>query len=220
MREALRITGRVLRGAAVAVTLGAAAFLVVPPLLGWQVVTVLSGSMAPTYPVNAALAIRPIEAADVHEGDVIAFFTEEDRPMVTHRVLAIDTSGGQLTFVTKGDANEDPDPDPMPASAVRGRVVAGVPYLGAFVRVVHQPLGFTLFLVLPALALIAQEILSMRRARSLTQASPATALTTDDTDDISDTSEPADAGFDDFDFWTTAADEDRYYRALDCEVQK
>jgi hypothetical protein len=184
MREALRITGRVLRGAAVAVTLGAAAFLVVPPLLGWQVVTVLSGSMAPTYPVNAALAIRPIEAADVHEGDVIAFFTEEDRPMVTHRVLAIDTSGGQLTFVTKGDANEDPTrPDArLRRSPCRRR--RPVP---------RRSCGWSPAPTVPGAAALAPRRRSFPCAgRSLTQAGPA--LTTDDTDDISDTSEPAGAG--------------------------
>jgi signal peptidase len=149
MRRAIRISGVALRGLVVATALGAAAFLLLPRLLGWQVVTVMSGSMAPTYPVDAVLALDPVDPAKVREGDVIAFETESDRPMVTHRVVAITHDAGGLAFVTKGDANEEADIDPVAASAVRGRVVVGIPYLGSFVRVVHNPVGFAIFLVLP-----------------------------------------------------------------------
>lgn len=166
MRKACRTAGRVARGGVTAIAVGAAAFLVVPQLLGWQLITLVSGSMAPTYTTDSALLVKPVDADDVREGDVIVFLTEADRPMVAHRVVAIESTAGGTAFVTKGDANEDPDHDPVPASEVRGRVVAGVPYLGIFVRVVHHPVGFVLLLVLPALALIAEEIVSIRRERA------------------------------------------------------
>ena len=171
MREATKIAGAALQGVVVAVALVAATIFVLPRLLGWQTVTVLSGSMAPTYPQDAVLAIDPVDPADIHTGDVIAFQTESDRPMVTHRVVTIGRDAGGLTFVTKGDANEDADRDPVAASAVRGRVVFGVPYLGSFVRAVHNPIGFAVFLAVPGVVLIGQEILGLRRGRRTEKAS-------------------------------------------------
>jgi len=172
MRKALRIAGGVVRYGVTALALAAAAFLVVPQVLGWKLVTVVSGSMTPTYPVDSALVVKPVDPADVHTGDVIVFVAEDDRPMVAHRVVAVDTTAGRTAFITKGDANEEPDQTPVLATDVRGRVVAGVPYLGVFVRAVHHPLGFAVLLVVPALALIAQEIVSARRGRASDGAHP------------------------------------------------
>jgi signal peptidase len=221
MRKALRIAGSVLRGGAVAVALSAAAFMVVPRLLGWQVVTVLSGSMAPTYPVDSVLAVRPVNSTDVHKGDVIAFVVAADRPMVTHRVIAIDTSAGQLSFTTKGDANATADQNPVPASAVRGRVVVGIPHLGTFVRAVHDPWGFALLLLLPGTLLIGQEILTMRRARrprtTRTATSPTTATPADEPTD--ETSSLTDSGQDDLDLCVADVGDGHHSQALDHEVK-
>ena len=210
MRKATKIAGAVLQGVVVAAALGVAAILVVPRLLGWQTVTVMSGSMAPAYAIDAELALAPVDPTDVRVGDVIAFQSEADRPMITHRVVAIENTAGNLTFVTKGDANEDPDTNPVVASAIRGRVVFGVPHLGLFVRAVHNPIGFAVLLVLPGLLLIGQEILTIRRDRRANKATTPPwphPLAVD-----------AVAGPEVFDFWTTAATEARYYEALEDEV--
>ena len=171
MRKATKIAGAILQAVVVAAALGAAAVLLLPRLFGWQTVTVMSGSMAPAYAVDAVLAVDPVSPADIHVGDVIAFHTAADRPMITHRVVTIEHGAGGLQFVTKGDANEDPDSTPVAASNVRGRVVFGVPHLGLFVRATHNPIGFAALLVVPSLVLIGQEVLSIRRDRRAKQAS-------------------------------------------------
>lgn len=147
------------------VALAVAGLMVVPRLLGWEIVTVLSGSMSPTYPVESVLAVEAVDPAAVRAGDVIAFRMEDDVLPVTHRVLAVDQVNGRRQFVTKGDANEDPDPTPVPADAVRGRVVFGVPILGRLVRAVRSPAGFALLLVAPAAALTVEEVRSMLSQR-------------------------------------------------------
>ena len=210
MRKAIKIASAVLQGVVIAVALGATAILVVPRLLGWQTVTVMSGSMAPAYAVDAELALAPVSPADIRVGDVIAFQPEADRSMITHRVVAIENRAGSLTFVTKGDANEDPDTNPVVASAIRGRVVFGVPQLGLFVRTIHNPIGFAALLVVPGLLLIGQEILTIRRdrrARKATATPWPLPLAAD-----------AVAGPEVFDFWTTAATADRYQEPLEDEV--
>ncbi len=210
MRKATKIAGAVLQGVVVAAALGAAAILVLPRLLGWRTVTVMSGSMAPAYPVDAELALAPVDPADVRVGDVIAFQTEADRPMVTHRVVSIDHDANGLKFVTKGDANNDADRDAVAASSVRGRVVFGVPYLGRFVRAIRNPVGFGALFVMPGVLLIGQEILAIRRDRRAKKAptSPWPPPLAAD----------AVAGPEVFDFWTTIATEDRYYEDLEREV--
>jgi signal peptidase len=156
--------------AAVAVTV--ATILVVPRIAGWDVVTVLSGSMAPTYPTDSVLAVESVDPADIVVGEVIAFSPEPDALMVTHRVVSVSEGSDGLSFVTKGDANEDPDPRRVSASAVRGRVVFGVPRVGALVRAAHTPIGFFGLLVLPALLVIAQEARSIRRNLRTSATSP------------------------------------------------
>jgi signal peptidase len=171
MRKATKLAGTALQGVVVAVALSAAMIFVLPRLLGWQTVTVMSGSMAPAYAVDAVLAIDPVDPAHIKPGDVIAFQTESDRPMVTHRVVAVNSDPGGLAFVTKGDANEEADSNTVPASAIRGRVVFGVPYVGSFVRAVHNPVGFAALIIVPGIVLIGQEILSIRRGRRKERAS-------------------------------------------------
>ena len=208
MSKAIRIASVALQGLLVAAALGAAAVLVLPRLLGWQVVTVMSGSMAPAYSVDAVLAIDPVDPTTVRVGDVIAFRTESDRPMVTHRVAAIQRDAVGLSFVTKGDANKEADTDPVMASAVRGRVAFGVPHLGLFVRAVHSPLGFLALVVLPGMLLIGQEIRNILRDRRTRQPSKSPSPAAETL-----------AGSSHFDFWTTDATEDRYAEELDREVR-
>ena len=209
MRRVIQVASAALQGVVVVVALGAAAVLVLPRLLGWHVVTVMTGSMAPTYDVDAVLAVDHVDPASVRVGDVITFEIESDRPMVTHRVVAIERDALGLSFVTKGDANKEADLDPVAATAVRGRVVFGVPYLGLFVRVVREPVGFAAFLVLPCLLLIGQEIRAIRRQRGDRHSKhPAEALVAENA-----------VGQGDFDFWTTEATEERYREELDREVR-
>jgi signal peptidase I len=160
MPRILRVVSGVLQAVVVATALAVAGYLIVPSLIGWQMVTVLSGSMAPAYPTDSVLAVEPVPAADVRAGDVIAYRVDPDTPLVTHRVIEVRTGP---VFVTKGDANEDPDAKPVAAADLRGRVVLGVPALGGFIRAVHRPAGFVLLLVVPALLVVGQQFLAHRR---------------------------------------------------------
>jgi signal peptidase I len=57
----------------VAVALPLATFLVSLWLKGWQLVTVQSGSMAPTYPIGSLLVVEPIDASEVRVGMGVVF---------------------------------------------------------------------------------------------------------------------------------------------------
>ncbi len=85
---------------------------------------VLTGSMAPRYPVGTLVAVTPVRPGSIRVGDVVMFVppapyrTPTGGP-VLHRVVSIATApGGQLLVRTKGDAN--PAPDPWTVDASRG----------------------------------------------------------------------------------------------------
>ncbi|MGY1739408.1 MULTISPECIES: signal peptidase I [unclassified Blastococcus] len=120
-----------------------------PTVTGGQALAVLSGSMRPGLPVGGMVFTREVDPATVGVGDVITFQHPSDpTALVTHRVIAVDTSSGSPVFTTQGDANEDPDVDPVPASAVQGELWFSVPQIGRVTAVLHSPRGVGVLVVL------------------------------------------------------------------------
>jgi signal peptidase len=151
-RVAAALLGFLLFGA----TAGALAIAVYPTVTSGKAMAVLSGSMTPSYPVGAMVFTRPVDPGQVAVGEIITFQRPSNpAELVTHRVVAIDTSTGAPVFTTKGDANNAADLDPVPASAVQGRLWFGVPQLGRVAAVLHSPqgLGFLVLLICGVLAL-------------------------------------------------------------------
>jgi signal peptidase len=119
--------------------------------------------MEPLYPVGSLVVVRPIDPSDVREGMPIAFVPEDERPLVTHRVVKVLDSSSGLSFRTQGDANAKADPHPVPARALRGQAVWAVPQLGRVIRWLAWPRGFLLLVALPAALLLASELWARRR---------------------------------------------------------
>ena len=133
-------------------------FLVLPSAFASSLAVVYSGSMAPEMPMGALAMMEPVEPAQIEVGDIIAFNPPWDPDAtVSHRVIEV-VDGETLSFLTKGDANEDPDFDIVPAANVIGRVTFNVPSLGYLLARVgdysRSQLGFVLFVGLPTLLLI------------------------------------------------------------------
>ena len=110
-------------------------------LLGWQVFTVVSGSMEPVYHVGDLLYVRPTDPADLQPGDVITFVMNEQLVVGTHRVVEVEDTGERLYFYTKGDANAAMDAAPVAQENVLGTPVFSIPLLGYVVAFVQQPPG-------------------------------------------------------------------------------
>jgi len=136
------------------------ALFLLPRFGGWRFDAVLSGSMEPALPLGGVVFIKPVEPADIGPGSIIAYRSGE--PLITHRVVDV-IAESELSFITKGDANESPDLSPVPAASVVGRVVFDVPYLGYLAAFVKTPLGFLLAIILPGLAIIGLELKNMWR---------------------------------------------------------
>ena len=110
-------------------------------LLGWQVFTVVSGSMEPVYHVGDLLYVRPTDPADLQPGDVITFVMNEQLVVGTHRVVEVEDTGERLYFYTKGDANAAMDAAPVAQENVLGTPVFSIPLLGYVAAFVQQPPG-------------------------------------------------------------------------------
>jgi len=156
MKKAFKYLG--ITVAALAVLLAVAVLFA--PRLGWQVDTVLSGSMSPTLGVGSAAVVRPVEPQAVEIGDVITYRSPRNGDLTTHRVIGI-AENSPLYFRTKGDANENPDVYLVPSANLEGKVVFDVPLVGYATDFVKTPLGFILILGIPGMGIIAMEVRRM-----------------------------------------------------------
>ena len=157
------------------VMLPLAAFLVSVWLLGWQLQSVQSGSMSPTYPVGSLLVIAPIDASRVEVGMPIVFEDPDSfGRLVTHRVVDR-VPGTAASFLTQGDANATRDPFPVPARNVRGQVLWHIPGLGTVMDYLQWPNSFVLLVLLPAALMLLGEARS-RSTRSKERPGPTPAV--------------------------------------------
>jgi signal peptidase len=135
--------------------------------LGFRIMVVTSGSMAPRFRSGDAVVVRVGGADRVKVGDVITFRTPEEG-MTTHRVVGIRVVDGQTWFMTKGDANATADPNLTPQDAVYGTEVLTLPRIGRFLYFALSPRGKLALLGFPLAYLLIQEsrvVLGVRRRR-------------------------------------------------------
>lgn len=105
--------------------------IVVPAVSGATPMTILTGSMIPTYPPGTLIIVKPIDVHEISIGDPITYQLRSGEPeVVTHRVVAISSVDGGTTFTTKGDNNAVVDALPVQPAQIRGTVWYSVPYIG------------------------------------------------------------------------------------------
>lgn len=102
-------------------------------IFGYQAVCVLSGSMEDTLSVGDIIIIK--EENRYIKGDIISFYEGDD--IITHRIIEENEEG----YVTKGDANNAADSKTVKTSAVAGKKLAVIPYIGYIKIVLSTPVG-------------------------------------------------------------------------------
>lgn len=120
------------------ITLAVAVMLAIPGFLGWQQMTVLTGSMEPSIPIGAMVYVEEVEPRDLQEGDIITFM-QGNGDVITHRVVRNRSIEGDL--VTKGDANAEEDLDPVPYERVVGKVGMTMPIAGDVLGYISSDVG-------------------------------------------------------------------------------
>lgn len=135
---------------------------VAPRLLDCRVYSVISGSMEPAIPVGSLVYVEPIPAADIVQGDVIAFYDSVGSgAIVVHRVVDNQVLGGKLT--TKGDANDTEDLSPVSYDRYQGKVTFTVPYLGQILHLLSTRPGKIAAISVISLAAVLHAIAALLR---------------------------------------------------------
>lgn len=112
-------------------------------LVGFQVFTVLSGSMEPVYSPGDLIYVKKIAAEDIVPGTILTFMVNEDT-VATHRVVGAvqdETDPELVRYRTKGDANDMEDGTLVHPNNVIGTPVLCVPKLGYVANYISSPPG-------------------------------------------------------------------------------
>ncbi|KAA6451472.1 signal peptidase I [Bacillus swezeyi] len=136
-----------------------------PQLFGYQLKTVLSGSMEPEFQTGSVIAVQKMKNPEnLKKGDIITFMQDQDT-MVTHRIIGITKNKSNLMFKTKGDNNQNPDSDPVLAENVVAEYSGiTVPYAGYLLDFASKPIGTAILLIVPGLLLILYAVITVSAA--------------------------------------------------------
>jgi len=162
-----RALQNIITGALSVILVASIVLLLAPRLLGSNLLVVQSQSMEPAVSMGAVVVSRPLPASEIVAGDVITFKSTEGLgrlELVTHRVVEVDGEGLGIRFRTQGDAVDEPDRDLVPGSNVVGKVWFAVPLVGFLLAFIRTPLGFALIVGIPALFVIAGEVVTLVEA--------------------------------------------------------
>ncbi|MEI3520592.1 MAG: signal peptidase I [Anaerosacchariphilus sp.] len=139
-RNPLAVICSTLGTLALVVLIAACVPLTIPRMLGYELYTVVSGSMEPAIPTGSLVYVENMDPTEVQEGDVIAFYSVQGgSAVITHRVVTNSTVMGE--FITKGDANEENDMSPIPYYYFIGRVVKSIPRVGSMAQTFTSSTG-------------------------------------------------------------------------------
>ncbi len=109
--------------------------------------------MGNSLPRGSLAIMSWVPADEVVPGNVIVIGREgSGTSQKIHRVISIEEQGDDLVAVTKGDANPTADAD---LQLLEGRVSVHsytIPYLGYTADFLRTPAGWTLFVLLPMIA--------------------------------------------------------------------
>lgn len=115
-----------------------------PMPMGYGAAIVLTGSMEPTIMEDDLILVakKPVYAV----GDIVVY--QSGNILVVHRI--VDIADGLIT--TRGDANQTDDA-PVEASAIKGKVISIIPWMGSLARILKTPAATIILLVAAVLML-------------------------------------------------------------------
>jgi signal peptidase I len=128
------------------------------PKLGWQLLSVPTGSMRPGMPPGSLVLTHRVPLSSLKVGDVITYTNPLTmHTTLTHRIIKEYKLDGKVpSFITKGDANPSPDP-PVIGGLVQGIRAAHVPYAGYLFMWAKTWVGIAVLIYLPALLIMFEE---------------------------------------------------------------
>ena len=138
----------------------------------FSIYTIATGSMVPNINVlDAVINMRVDNPADLKVGDVITFRSSSvltNNLTITHRIKAITKDEeGNVCYITKGDANDIEDDSCAKFNNIIGKVIIRIPGLGHIQKFLASGIGWLLFILIPALIIIAKDIMRITRLSNI-----------------------------------------------------
>lgn len=133
-------------------------------MMGYEVMTVLSGSMEPAIHTGSVIAIKPVDDPKHYKvGDVITFKAPDDKQkLITHRIKEVKPKGDLVEYITKGDANKTADLEPVPAGNIVGQYANfTVPYVGYMLSFAKSKAGLIWLMIVPGALLVVWQLGSL-----------------------------------------------------------
>ena len=122
---------------------------------------VKTNSMEPTIMEGDFIVMEECDSNNLEVGDVISFFaTEQDKVIVkTHRIVSINETGGDKSYITRGDNNPANDEIPVfPLDIIGKWNGIKVSKVGTILDFVSSQTGFLICIVFPLLVLFIYQI--------------------------------------------------------------
>lgn len=134
-----------------------------PQVFGYQLKTVLSGSMEPGIQTGSIIAVKPGgDMTRFKENDVITY-KESNGKLITHRIIEVIHSGDKVLYRTKGDNNNTADINPILSENVVAEYTGiTIPYAGYFTNFAQSKNGAFLLLI-PGIVIFLFSIISIWR---------------------------------------------------------
>ena len=133
-------------------------------VFGYVAFSVQTDSMEPTINTGDLIIGRiPESANDLPVGAIVSFREKDGNQTFvnTHRIYEVDDAGSVTKYTTWGDNREScpaPDATPKTEHEIISVYQFRIPFVGAFIDFIREPLGFILVLVIPMLAFIAWQV--------------------------------------------------------------
>ncbi|MBS4174342.1 signal peptidase I [Bacillus sp. FJAT-49736] len=121
-----------------------------PSILGYKVMTVLSGSMSPRVEAGDVVIVKPSDPMQAKVNDVITYKLDSNT-LVTHRIVKVMNKDGKVFFQTKGDANNVADEKLVATDQVVGSLFFHIPKAGYVANFLRSSTGLMILFAIPLL---------------------------------------------------------------------
>lgn len=136
-------------------------------IFGYRIFTVATGSMEPEYKVLDILFVKETDITTLKVGDDIVYMGKIgnfDGKIITHRIINIEKEEDKLVFYTQGIANSVEDPK-VYSDQIYGKVIYKGIILSFMNKIINNPIGFFVLIVIPISVLIFLEIVDRTKEK-------------------------------------------------------
>lgn len=136
-------------------------------IFGYRIFTVATGSMESEYKVLDILFVKETDITTLKVGDDIVYMGKIgnfDGKIITHRIINIEKEEDKLVFYTQGIANSVEDPK-VYSDQIYGKVIYKGIILSFMNKIINNPIGFFVLIVIPISVLIFLEIVDRTKEK-------------------------------------------------------